>query len=208
MDAYADGAPNQISAPLKNAASPTGAQADSANGLYMPSSSTESSPKKGMAQNASMESLTGAGNKLSTIVSNVSSAGADDGVYATALSTVGEAESAPRKTGNGNGNGTTQATYIAGKASGGAADPEDVQLQQPQAVKRKSKSGIFSCCFTPGDTEDGDEKLRMSMLNDHTHHAGTINGAFSTECISNPEFSTFRAYMMPHMRMYCSYSSV
>jgi hypothetical protein len=62
------------------------------------------------------------------------------------------------------------------KVSGGLViGTEDVKLIKP-------RSGLFSCCFSPTETLDHQEQVRISMQNDHTHHASALNGTFLSVC--------------------------
>lgn len=153
MDAYSDDAPNQITAPLKNGASLLAAnRSESSQQLLMPSSA-ETSPTKVAAvqeepQDGTNRSAVNAQANLSTIVSNVSS---DDVVDGTAFNA---------KQSHAQGAGTL------------IGDPV---VEEVKITKRKLV--LFACCFAAPDTVDAEEKLRISMLNDTTHHAASLNGA-------------------------------
>lgn len=176
MDAYADGAPNQTTAPIatKTGSLPQPHRSESGQQLYTPSSG-ESSPTKeggaqGMAQNGSLGSLSSAtppGSKLSTIVSNVSS---DEGAFVTTLPTVGEGGLVAKPS------GAHGALLLPEKAAA------DLGSGGETGRRTKRKSGLFACCFAASDTTDAAEKVRISMLNDYTHHASAVNGAALLNC--------------------------
>ena len=89
----------------------------------------------------------------------------ETGAYGSALSTVGEG-TAPK-----NSSGTARQEVV-GQAPAqpvyGAAAAEE------RVPKRRSGPWLLACCFSAPRTADAQEQLRVSMLNDHTHHAGSM----------------------------------
>ena len=160
MDAHADGAPNQMTAPMRAAGSLGQLRSDSDQQLYIPSSA-EGSPTKGGSPD---DSATPGVSKLSTIVSHVVSDEGSDDVCGTALSTVGEGAPPKRSAGTG------PQEVVGGAPAQAVEGTTEVKV----ATRR---SGLFACCFAAPDTLDAKEQLRMSMLNDHTHHAGSMAAA-------------------------------